>query len=499
MKRRILAVAAGLASALLAAGSAAAGEEELRKELDETKEQVRRLLERVDQLEGRTGAKGEIGEAVEKYLAARPAGTPGAAAGAAAGGVTAPGSRKLRFSGHILFWWEQWNGTHRMYDPGGADVNDVGWLRTSLQADADITDDLRARVEIRDARAWGGEPSTTAQLQTAGTGTDLKQGWFEADDLFGCGTKTRAGRQVLSFGDQRLVGDLDWATYGRSFDGLLFTHVYDRTKVDLFATRVIERGGGAFTPGVDNDDRDFHGIYVSTPKALHHSDLDAYLLLVHDRMAMPGEVAGDAGNTAFLTGGLRIAGAKDSFDWGAEGAVQHGRLSGDGLFAWAAHARAGYTMTETKWTPRFGLEADWATGDDDPADGDRESFQTLFPTNHMHYGIADMMAWQNMRAVRASASVNPCDRWTVQADVWRFWLDDADDAWYGASGAAIRGGAAGASRYLGTEVDLVVTWKASDHMKVAIGGAQFFDGGFVRDSGGGGDSLWFYVRVQVLF
>lgn len=156
-------------------------------------------------------------------------------------------------------------------------------------------------------------------------------------------------------------------------------------------------------------------------------------------------------------------------------------------------------MSETAWTPRIGLEWDWATGDETAGDGDRESFQTLFPTNHMHYGILDLMAWQNMQAWRAGVRLRPAKDWTVEADVWRIYLDDADDAWYAASGAVLRPGAAGASRYLGSEVDLVVTWKASDHLKVALGGAQFFDGGFVQDTGGGGDTSWFYVRVLVTF
>ncbi|MCK6482057.1 MAG: alginate export family protein [Planctomycetes bacterium] len=498
--RAWMAAAAATAAALLPAGGAAAGEEELRRELEETKEQVRRLLDRVETLEGRAGSPGELGEAVEKYLREHPPAAPAMPAGApGAGNVSAPGSKALRFSGHILFWWEQWNGSYRALDPAGEDVNDVGWLRASLQADATITDDLRARVEIRDARAWGQEPSTTGQLQAPSTGTDLKQGWFEADDLFGCGTSTRAGRQVLSYGDQRVVGELDWHTYGRSFDGALFSRTFGGTKADLFAARVVERGAGAYTPGVDNDDRDLLGLYTMTPGAVHHSDLDAYVLFLKDRLAMAGEAPGTSGNTSLLTGGFRLVGAKDGFDWGTEWALQDGSVAGDAILAWAGHARFGYTMTETKGTPRIGVEWDMATGDDDPSDGDRGSFQTLFPTNHMHYGILDLMAWQNMQGFRASFSVAPAEKWTLQVDWWRLYLEDADDAWYGASGAVIRPGAAGASKYLGSELDLVLTWKASDRMKVALGGAQFFDGGFVRDTGGGGDTFWFYVRVQVGF
>ncbi len=437
-----------------------------------------------------------LAHAIEDYLSKHP---PAAAAGNS--NVSAPGIKALKFSGQILVWGERWDGTYRPTDPAGTDVQDVGWLRVSLQADADIEDGLRARVEIRDARAFGQEPSTTAQLNSSGAGLDLKQGWFEADDVLGSGAKVRAGRMVLSYGEQRLIGDMDWATYGRSFDGVLASRVFDatKTKADLFATRVTERGLGTVTPGVDNDDRDFFGVYTTTPKALHHSDLDLYALYVRDLVASTGEVPGSAGDTGFWTGGARISGVKGSLDWGAEGAVQDGRLNGDRLWAWAGHAEAGWTLLDSKGTPRLSLEYDRATGDRNPANGRVGSFQTLFPTNHEHYGILDLMAWQNMQAVGAALHLKPAAKWTAELGAWRLWLDSSADAWYASNGTVIRPGAPGASRSLGTELDAVLTWKGSDHLKVSLGGAQFFDGAFVRQTGGGGDTFWCYLRVQVDF
>ncbi len=280
---------------------------------------------------------------------------------------------------------------------------------------------------------------------------------------------------------------------------MLLTRVLGGTKADLFAMRLAERGLGATVPGADNDDRNLYGIYTVTPKALHHSDLDVYALFLRDGMEQAGERPGTDGNTTLWTLGARLAGVMGDIDWGTEWALQHGRVAGDRTAAWAGHTRAGYTMSSTAWKPRIGLEWDQATGDDAPGDGESESFRTLFPTNHMHYGILDLMAWQNMQAARFSLRLEPAARWTVEADCWRLYLDDSSDAWYAASGAVLRPGAPGASKYLGTEFDLVVTWKASEHMRIALGGSQFLDGGFVRDTGGGGDTSWFYVRVLVTF
>lgn len=493
---RRLVAGAGVAATLLLSGPAARAQDsdaDLRKELERTKEQVRELLKRVEQLEG--GAKsatspaagGDVARAVEDYLAAR-----------GAGNVSAPGARSLRFSGHIDAWWERWDRSYRPTDPGGDDVQDVGWLRTSLRADADITKTLRAAVEIRDARYFGQEPSTITQLQTPGAGLDLKEGWLEADDFLGSGTRLRFGRQVLSYGDERLLGAFNWNTYGRSFDGAVFTRLFGNTKVDAIFSRLVENGQAPAGPGIDLDDTNLYGLYTTTPKAIHHSDLDVYVLGLTNGMETTGET-GAPGTTRFYTAGLRLVGAKDNMDWGMEVAGQRGTVSGDRLQAMAAHARTGYTMADTAWTPRIGLEWNLATGDHDPTNGRVGTFQNLFPTNHDKYGILDLMAWRNMQDMAASVRVKPAKAWTVTAAWHLLRLEEGADAWYAASGAVIRPGGPGLRGDLGQEVDLVFSWKAEDHMRIDFGGAQFFDGDFVKDSGPGGDALWLYFRVVVSF
>ncbi len=45
----------------------------------------------------------------------------------------------------------------------------------------------------------------------------------------------------------------------------------------------------------------------------------------------------------------------------------------------AFESLAGYTPLDIKWKPRFGLSADFATGDHDPRDNHFETFNPLFP------------------------------------------------------------------------------------------------------------------------
>jgi hypothetical protein len=481
-------------AAMATASGAGEGDGDLREELRRTREQVKSLLDRVAELEAKAAGPaaapppGTVGAAVEAYLKARPGG---------AGSVTAPKARSLKFSGQVDWWWERWEGSYRPNDPAGTETQDVGWLRSALRADADITADLRARIEVRDARYFGQEPSTTAQLQAAGAGLDLKEGWLEVDGLLGKGVTARLGRQVLSYGDERLLGASEWHTYGRSFDGAVVTGLVGNTRWDLLAARVVERGQVVAAPGVDIADTDLYGLYTQTPAALHHSDLDAYLLAVRSPLDTAGE-AGGTGSTEFVTGGVRLAGSKGSLDWGLEVAHQRGKVSGDRLRAFAAHARAGYTLSGG-WQPRVGLEWNRASGDSGPTSGSVHTFQVLFPTDHDKYGILDLMAWSNAVNYRLSISAKPAKDWTVSADLHRFYLDESESAWTAAHGGLVRAGAAGAGRYLGSEVDLVVRHRVNDHLTVALGGGQFFDGAFVRDTGPANDATWVYLRIVATF
>src|SRR5262245_21792564 len=73
---------------------------------------------------------------------------------------------------------------------------------------------IQAVLQIQDSRLWGEEGSTNRALNS----TDLHQGYFDVEKLFGKSLLLRAGRQQLAFGNERLVGKNDWDKIGRAFD-----------------------------------------------------------------------------------------------------------------------------------------------------------------------------------------------------------------------------------------------------------------------------------------
>jgi Alginate export len=114
----------------------------------------------------------------------------------------------------------------------------------------------------------------------------------------------------------------------------------------------------------------------------------------------------------FATIGARVKSKPDAlngWDYTAEAAYETGDLFQStttsqrfNLSAFAAHVSGGYTAKQLPWTPRVGLEYDYASGDHNPNDNNSESFQNLFPSNHEKYWFMDEFSWRNIHDARFS-------------------------------------------------------------------------------------------------
>ena len=125
--------------------------------------------------------------------------------------------------------------------------------------------------------------------------------------------------------------------------------------------------------------------------------------------------------------------------------------------------------------------------------------QTLFPTNHMWYGYADLVGWSNILDLRLALSATPRDTITVTVEYHHFRRPEDQGAWINAGGAVVRPGAIGVSNHLGDEVDFTFTWKPVKQVSFLLGWSIFFPGGFVEDTGESPVSNFAYVQGRVTF
>jgi hypothetical protein len=114
---------------------------------------------------------------------------------------------------------------------------------------------------------------------------------------------------------------------------------------------------------------------------------------------------GGLGDIHQTTIGARIAGKLPrDVDYGIEMAAQTGSVATDDIRAWAGHWVAGKTFGKAASKPRPFIELNYASGDRDPKDGLRGTFDQLYPTGHDKLGLAELYSGVPNTNARGSCS-----------------------------------------------------------------------------------------------
>ncbi len=331
---------------------------------------------------------------------------------------------------------------------------------------------------------------------------DLRQLFLEVKSPWHLAPVTvKVGRQVLTYGDERFVGPLDWTNTARVFDALkVIFNPNPQVQLDVFASRVVKVEKERWDQAQNGDN--FYGIYLSTKPFRRHMDqiLDTFLFIRNntDRTAA-GERTGEHGPLKEYTFGNRFKGKKSDFNYGTEYAVQLGSRAHDDIEAWAFHQELGYTLSKLTWTPRIYGEYNHASGDRNPTDGKSQTFDNLFPTNHNKYGFIDFVGLRNINDFMLGISVKPHTRLLFSTDFHWFVLDAKESAWFNAAGGTFKAANANADTQLGEEVDLLGTYKLTEHLSLMLGYAHFFAGLFAKDTGAHQDANFFYTQTILNF
>ena len=122
------------------------------------------------------------------------------------------------------------------------------------------------------------------------------EGWI---DLVG-------GRQMFSFGDERVIGPSEWLNMGRTFDTARVDLHHPGVEVSIFAASVIYALDDYIAHHIEGNN--IYGIYSSFTHLLRHTTIEPYLLWrVAPSLASLPETEG-RGHLSEVTGGARAAG-----------------------------------------------------------------------------------------------------------------------------------------------------------------------------------------------
>jgi hypothetical protein len=414
---------------------------------------------------------------------------------AAQSGAAAPAapvlSLPITFSGEVRSRTE--------YDaPGGAASADVfTMLRSRFGVRVEPTHALSVVLQLQDSRVLGTEGNRASSAVDV---FDLHQGFLQLVTPWrGSELALRAGRQEVAFGNERLVGAVNWSNTGRTFDGARLSLApsgqagADRWSVTSFAAVMEENG------------RRFGGVAAGVDPAPDHVVLGAYA-------TRGAATKAGADVTLLYDGGARYRSYADAHRTTAdarvriplplavrveiEGAVQTGAQSyvpatgspvAQSVRAWLAAVRA--TREIGRGTATAGI--DLLSGDDTPADGRYSAFATMFGTNHPFYGLLDLIgdpaATTKERGLRDLfvTAAHPVTTWLApRAELHRFAI------------------ATGGERRLGTEADLVAPVRLAAGTTLELGYALFRAGPAAETLGLGSDRSyrkWGYLQLRAGF
>jgi hypothetical protein len=382
--------------------------------------------------------------------------------------------RWLRFSGEYRTRAEGFtSGGYR----GG---NDDAWLLSRLRINMKIqpVSWLKFQFQGQDARVfWKNQNPAAPPSQNT---MDLRLAYMEIGDPEKGTVALRAGRQELLFGEQRLVGNVNWLNTARSFDAVRLTLRHRGYRVDAFASSVVQPFDGEFDRPFRTKADNFHGLYGGIEKLVPKAVIEPYLFWRVTR-DLPTET-GTRGNRDFKTVGVRWVGKLPlSFDYGTEMATQTGSLGPDDIAAWAGHWVLGYALPAKQFPMRLFAEYNYASGDKNPRDGKRGTFDQLYPTGHDKIGLADQVGWRNIHDLRGGIEMRPRGKWSITPSYHSFWLASATDALYAANGLAVARVADGsAGRRVGQEVDIATMYTLNKQVQVGAGFAHLFPGRFLK-------------------
>ncbi len=487
---------------------------------------------------------------------------------AGGGNVNAPNSRGLKISGHIRTRFEsfsnfQANSTTGTTNSGGvfsatvtaptlansqSSNNKSNGVRRSenfvvqrirLAFDFDINKNVRLHAMLDSNRTFGGDQNT---IQAGGSDTvSMKQAYFQLRNLGDItpilnNVTLTVGRKQWAYGDQRLIGHLNWTNVGRAHDGIIARWKSGKNWVDAFISQVGVDGTDDAGPGQTGITQAAQRVYLygfyshfQNPFGVKGILAEPYLFINDKENSSVDQVSG---STRWF-GGMRLAGKKipalPGVDFTVEPTWQWGEQQSAGnnvvgsrsvpIQAFGIGIKAGYTFGSIPWSPRVGYEYVYASGDDRPlntaaSNSSSKTFNQLYPLGHAQLGYMDVHGYMNIEAHAIRLSAKPSKKLLLKADLWFFEAAEEEDKWWSVGGGTMRwGGSQALSREggvlrtinvddeYGQELDLVAKYKLFKNVGVVGGYSHYFAGDFMEDTNNGvaPDTDWLWLQAAVKF
>lgn len=336
---------------------------------------------------------------------------------------------------------------------------------------------LRAQVTIQDARLLGWLPGASGTPAPGSGSFAPLEAWLDLrTDEFSPMLEARVGRQVVAWGDGRLLGARDWWQAGASLDAArVQLHFGDGlTDLEVLAALLAPPGNpsppqsSGVEPTAAGSGAQLYGLRSAWRfyRLLH---VEAVALARVARDPLPPELA--RGDT--VTADVRVFGDYRGVTYSAEGAYQLGRVASYDfnrtVGAFAGAARVDW-QTALPLELRLGMSGAYASGDASNGMGDRlERFDPILPDVHRHHGMMDLAAWSNLFEGAGSVGAKPHAKLDTSVRYALMGLAQPNDRWTTSGMRTVGVAPDNTSRMLGHELDVRVAFEPTRGLSVDAG------------------------------
>jgi len=336
---------------------------------------------------------------------------------------------------------------------------------------------LRGQVTLQDARLLGSLPGGVG-APTFGMATfSPYEAWLDVrTDETEPMLEARLGRQVVAWGEGRLLGARDWWQGGATLDAARLQFHFGGGLTDLEVLAALLAAPGHPTPPQATNDaanRGGTGAQLYGLRSAWHLGpllhVEASALARVARDPLPPELA--RGDTA--TADLHLFGAYRGVSYSVEGAYQLGRVASYDVNrkvgALAAAGRVDW-QTALPLELRLGLAGAYASGDGSNGRGsDLRRFDPILPDVHRHHGMMDLVAWSNLIEGAGSVGARPHAMLDASVRYAVLGLADPRDRWSTSNMLPVGADPANTSRLLGHEVDVRIAFEPRKDVIVDAG------------------------------
>lgn len=344
---------------------------------------------------------------------------------------------------------------------------------------------FETKLALQNIRVWGDVP-TNAIADV--NGIEVYEAWFQYN--FNEKWKSKIGRQILAYDNQRIFGAIEWAQQAQSFDALLISYKKGNNQLDL--------GFGLNNIGETNVEKAYTvPTYKNLQYAWYHTQLNklnaSFLVLNTGYESLVTETPLDLRVDYMQTFGTYLNTKGEKWDANFWAYSQAGKSKGNSVSAYDLGINFNYAVNQ-KFKAGIGYEFLSGKSQKDSSN-DVKSFSPLFGTNHAFNGYMDYFYVGNYK--NNVGLQDAFIKLTYNVQKWQFNL--MPHLFYAAN-TVLDANKNEMDGYYGTEIDFTLGYKLNKFIVATGGYSQMFGTDTLQQIKGGDvdhTNNWAWVMITV--